>query len=151
MGESFEDASPEFAAPWMTSDLMGLRRHLLGSPHHSLESLARLRGASAGVTSHDVTKAGLAVLAVDVDGELVLPTFQFDECGELLAASVAVVRVLQEAGVVGWQLWEWLVSPTGWLDGASVGEVLAIDPDAALVAVRAFVTELSSSRDSRVV
>lgn len=111
-------------------DLAALRARLLQTAHETPESLSRLRGETADVTRAwlDRSLAAGTIFDVPHDGQAVLPAFQFDPAGAVRPESAAVVQQLRAVGLDGWQLWEWMCAPTGWLDGDVPAELLEENP-----------------------
>lgn len=127
-----------------------LRARLMDSAHYSYETLAEVRETSSNAVRTWVKRARDAgtLFTVQQRGRTLLPAFQFDESGGVNPDSAAVVAVLRAGGLDGWQLWEWMSSPTGWLDGGVPAELLRSEPDVVLTVAREHAEELSLGRQA---
>jgi hypothetical protein len=82
-------------------------------------------GPSRGTAA--LQQAGKSVLAINVDGQVVYPAFQFTDQGALRDEITTLIEVLQVAGLGPWQTWTWLVEPTGMLSGEVPVELVFTD------------------------
>lgn len=73
--------------------------------------------------------------AVEHEGRLLYPAFQFDAQGRPKSIIADILVALGDR-VGGWQIALWLVSPNAWLDGAKPLDLLDDDPDRVLDAAR---------------
>jgi hypothetical protein len=111
-----------------------VRAALLGTPTHTCESLAQLRGASVEATRFWVHKSAqrhevLIVAATDGDGErTVVPAFQFTAAGDVRPELAAILTILGASTLDPWARWGWLALPAALLGGA-VPERAAADPE----------------------
>jgi hypothetical protein len=53
------------------------------------------------------------------DGSTLVPTFQLTDAFEEDRAVGDIVQRLLEAGMSGWAVWDWVVTPNTWLDTAT--------------------------------
>lgn len=68
------------------------------------------------------------IIAVEHEGRLFYPAFQFDAQGRPRSVIADVLAALGDQ-VGPWQVALWLVSPNGWLDGATPLDLLDEDPN----------------------
>lgn len=115
------------------------RRDLLESGAFNYSALAEGRDSTIDATRHFVSRAQRRQLlfTVEHDGSTWVPAFLLDEALDPIPAFAGVLAELVGAGSSAWAMWRWLVSPSGWLDGAVPAEVMRSDPGAVLDAARA--------------
>lgn len=146
------------ASPWVTGldpvphaaiatalRTRGLRRRLLDSGAHTYESLAEGRGASTEATRQFVRRARNKgeLITVRTNDRTYIPHFQLDDVLDVRDELVPLISVLAEAGEVGWAAWTWLVSPSGWLDGAVPAELARTTPEVVMDALTERVSNLA--------
>ncbi|GAB7003691.1 hypothetical protein JCM18899A_11620 [Nocardioides sp. AN3] len=135
-----------------TQGVATLRARLLETPYETFESLAARRGSTPNATRTAIKRARDAgrVFSVQHGGRALMPAFQFEASGDVRTASQAVVATLRGVGLDGWQLWEWLASPTGWLDSDVPADLLDSEPEVVLAAARQYAEELAVGRHGAV-
>ena len=124
-----------------------LRDRLLATPHHTYESLWRLRqesGTSATRTRVSRERNHDKLFTVRHLGRTYIPAFQLDPAGGTRDDLRPLLEVLLRAGIDEWQLWTWLTTPSPFLSGEIPAEVARENPDRALMAVRRFADRTSA-------
>jgi hypothetical protein len=133
-----QGSEPEHAVPVALVVLARqarLREQLLGTPTHTYESLAALRGATVESTRFAVHKAASThrLLVVPAGEQTVVPAFQLGADGEVRADLAPVLEPLLAARMDPWRLWGWLTQPAALLGGLVPEEAVADDETAGLV------------------
>jgi hypothetical protein len=83
-------------------------------------------------------RAAGRVLAVEFNGGMVFPAFQFDADVQPRPAVATILTHLRAAGLSEWQQALWFNAPTGWLGDRRPVDVLDADPAAVIAAAAAF-------------
>jgi hypothetical protein len=83
-------------------------------------------------------RAAGRVLAVEWNGSMVFPTFQFDADVQPRPAVATVLTHLRAAGLSAWQQALWFNAATGWLGDRRPVDLLDTDPAAVVAAAAAF-------------
>jgi hypothetical protein len=113
-----------------------VRAQLLTTGAFDIGQLCALRNdPGTQTTEAALQQAGKSVLAINVDGQVVYPAFQFTDQGAPRDEIAAVIEVLQVAGLGPWQTWSWLVEPTGMLSGEVPVELVFTEPSRVTEAV----------------
>lgn len=99
--------------------LRSARQSLLDSGSISVRELAEGRGRTVNATHAWLRAAKEAdkLISVTVGNEALVPLVLLDAALDPIAAWEPVLRVLAGADVTAWDKWDWIESPTGWLDG----------------------------------
>lgn len=103
-------------------------------------AVGRLRGVSENAARFALHKAAerRAVLLVQHDAAMLVPSFQLDADGQVRDELLTVLEPLLAAGIDPWRAWIWLTSPAALLGGAVPAEA-ARDPEELPVVQRAAV------------
>lgn len=109
----------------------------------SYEGLARLRRAKESAVRTWVSRELARLVVVKEGRRTLLPAVQFDDAGGLRAEVAALVAPLRQAGLDGWQLWSWLVTPTSLLSGGVPAEVAVEAPERARRAAERYAAEVA--------
>lgn len=103
------------------------------------EGVADLAGSRAGnrrATASRWQGEGLC-FAVEYEGRLVFPAFQFDPAtGRPRPAVIDVIRALRAVGLGGWSLALWWATPHDMLGWRRPADLLASEPDLVIEAAR---------------
>ena len=121
---------------------------LLDSGVYTQGSLAQLRGARESSLRTWLSRAreSRRVFTVKDNGRTLIPAMQLDEAGEPRQELAPLLEVLLPAGVEGWELWAWLVTPTSLLSGAVPADLAVTDPGRALKAAQRLAATVSEQR-----
>jgi len=114
------------------------RRELLESGAFNYSALAEGRDSTVDATRQFVSRAQRRhqLFTVEHDGSTWVPAVLLDDALDPIAAFTDVICELSGTGSSPWAMWRWLVSPSGWLDGAIPAELAAREPAAVLAAAR---------------
>jgi len=124
-----------------TQRLASHRDALLATPIYTHGSLCELRGdarESSTRTWLSRRKAEGRVFTVTHNGRTLIPAFQLDDRGEPRPEIQPILASLRSAGVQGWALWTWLISPTSLLSGAVPEQLVRTAPKRVLRAAERF-------------
>lgn len=124
------------------------KQRLLDAGVFTYGTLGAVRGAQEAAVRTWVSRERSSLLLIKDSGRVLLPAVQFDDGGVLRPEVASMVRLLRDAGLDGWQLWSWLVSPTGLLSGQAPADVAANAPDRAHRAAERYAAELARRRQS---
>lgn len=124
------------------------KQRLLDAGVFTYGTLGSVRGAQEAAVRTWVSREKASLLLIKDSGRVLLPAVQFDDGGSLRPEVAAMVRVLRGAGLDAWQLWSWLVSPTGLLSGQAPADVAADAPERAHRAAERYAAELARRRQS---
>jgi hypothetical protein len=115
-----------------------VRNKLLATPLYSHKSLAAVRDEKENATRTTVGRWVNArkAFTITVNGRTVIPAFQLTDEGTPREDLAPLLDPLMAAGLNGWQLWSWLVEPTGMLSGLVPADAAA-DPKTASRAAKA--------------
>jgi len=99
--------------------IRSVRRRLLESGAYDYKALAAGREASIEATRQFVSRAQrkYQIFTVEHDGVVLVPAFLLDEVLEPVPRYAEILSPLLAAGSSPWAVWNWMVSPSGWLDG----------------------------------
>jgi hypothetical protein len=122
--------------------LASRRDALLATPVYTHATLREMRGDAR----ESSTRTWLArrrdaheLFSLTHDGRTLIPAFQFDGHGRPRPELQPILATLGAAGVHGWPLWTWLVTPTSLLSGEVPEQLAGSDPKRALRAAQRFV------------
>jgi hypothetical protein len=121
--------------------LASQRDALLASAVLTYETLHELRGDRAVSSTRTWVaraRARHVLFTVAHLGRTLIPAFQLDPAGRPRPELEPILAILLQAGIDGWPLWTWLVSPTSLLSGAIPEVVAAAEPARALRAAARF-------------
>jgi hypothetical protein len=69
-------------------------------------------------------RAARRLVTVLHEGEALIPTFQLGPAYELDPLAARVVAALANAGLGPWAIWDWVETPSGWLDQRTPAEAI---------------------------
>lgn len=109
---------------------------LLATGAFDYESLAEGRGASIEATRKFVSRAQQRneLFTVEFQGSPWVPALLLNEELDVRPEFTPLIAALKPTGASPWAMWNWLVSPNGWLDGAAPVELLPSAPEQVLTA-----------------
>lgn len=112
------------------------------------ESLAKKRHVKPGAIRTWVSRQRVKneLFTVKLGSQVVIPSVQLDDEGNLDGAVTPMVKVLREAGMDHWALWSWLCFPTGLLSDEVPAVVAHENPERALTAANRMAAELGLHR-----
>lgn len=101
------------------------RQRLVESGAYDYKSLAEGRGASVEATRQFVSRAQRKhqIFTVEHNGSVLVPQFLLDETLDPIPDYQEVLAALAPAESSPWAVWNWMVSPSGWLDGTSPADL----------------------------
>ena len=117
------------------------RDALLATPVYTHATLREMRGDARESSTRTWLvrrRAAHDLFSLTHDGRTVIPAFQFDEHGQPRPELQPILATLVGAGIQGWPLWTWLVTPTSLLSGQVPQQVASTDPKRALRAAQRF-------------
>lgn len=122
------------------------RQQLLATPWFTVETLQVARGdattaATRAWLDEQITAGN--VFTVENDGQVVVPAFQLTADGEPRADLAPALAELAAAGAHGWELWTWMVDPTGWLSGDVPEQAARSDADRVAFAASRFAAQIA--------
>lgn len=108
------------------------RSNLISSGAFAIAEIAEGRGTSPAAAYQWLNRATASnrLFSVNNAGQILIPADLLDEVFEPVSHWQPVLEALAEAGVVGWDAWGWLKSPTTWLGNRVPTETITSDPEA---------------------
>lgn len=122
------------------------KQRLLAQGAFTYATLADARGAQESSVRTWASREKHSVLLLKDGGRTLLPAVQFDDSGQPRREIVELIQTLREVGLDSWQLWSWLVSPTGLLSGRAPAEIAAQAPARTRRAAQRYAGELRRRR-----
>lgn len=100
-------------------------RLVSGTPSVTHALLAKARGVSENTVRQWLRRHREAgrLMAVDHQGVLLIPAFQFDDTYDLDTEVATIVETLTHAGMSSWAVWRWFYTENPWVERRPVDMV----------------------------
>lgn len=125
------------ASPDESGRLLAVARRALVETSPSLTNgdLAEFRHETVTVAAHWAAQAHRRgeLIAVNVDGEMLMPRFQFDERFTLRPEVAEVTHRLRAASMDDWALWRWYWAHNPWIGRSPVDLLNSADDQSQLL------------------
>lgn len=87
-------------------------------PSVTYQLLAEARGVTENTARQWVHRRRTdgTMVSVDYDGQVLIPSFQFDATYEPVPLIAETVKALTSKGMTGWAVWRWFCTDNGWIE-----------------------------------